>query len=270
ETSERLFRQRCKPLHGFTLIELLVVISIIALLIALLLPALQAAREAGRDVQCLNNLHHIGIALEMYAGDNRGHYQPAPHNVNETVYWDGALWSYLNGSPKHTRLNTSPLNDGAPPLKTYQCPGDKGLGIPTKGNRGIDHMSYAVNLGHGTSFVPPPIADAYFGKSNVPRRFENLVDSGGTNGKPLRSPSDYVNILDQHWWRRQGDGTAFVYAGHYDDLTGTLSTYWSYHSNNRVSNCLFWDGHVKPQSRETDLAATNPKIKIWITGPYVW
>ncbi len=58
--------------RAFTLIELLVVISIIALLIALLLPALSAAREAGRKVLCLANMKQVGLAMVVYAEDNRG------------------------------------------------------------------------------------------------------------------------------------------------------------------------------------------------------
>ncbi|NJL31699.1 MAG: type II secretion system protein [Phycisphaerales bacterium] len=57
--------------RGFTLIELLVVISIIALLVALLLPALASAREAANSAKCLGNLRQIGLAFQLYAGDNR-------------------------------------------------------------------------------------------------------------------------------------------------------------------------------------------------------
>ena len=77
----RLARQK----HGFTLIELLVVIAIIGVLIALLLPALKQARERAKAIKCEANLHQIGIAAAMYAGDFNNSTVPTQFYANG---WD--------------------------------------------------------------------------------------------------------------------------------------------------------------------------------------
>ena len=69
-------RRMPRERRGFTLIELLVVMVIIALLVGLLLPALGRAREEARKTQCRSNLRQIGLAMNIYATDNKG-YMPA-------------------------------------------------------------------------------------------------------------------------------------------------------------------------------------------------
>ncbi len=70
---------------AFTLVELLVVIAIIAVLIAILLPAVLRAKESANRVKCSSNLRQIGIAQQMYAGENKGNYPRTYFDKNNDI-----------------------------------------------------------------------------------------------------------------------------------------------------------------------------------------
>jgi len=93
---------------GFTLIELLVVIAIIAILAAMLLPGLSRSKMQAQSTVCMNHLHEMGLALQMYVGD----YKAYPYDYdNYDRLWHDDLQPFY------------PLNWTNP---AYHCPAYQG------------------------------------------------------------------------------------------------------------------------------------------------
>lgn len=62
---------------GWTLVESLVVVAVLAVLLALMLPAYNRIVAHSKNLQCLNNLRQIGMALLQHQQDHDG-WLPTP------------------------------------------------------------------------------------------------------------------------------------------------------------------------------------------------
>jgi len=160
---------------AFTLIELLVVIAIIAILAAMLLPALSAAKAKAQRITCLNNVHQIEVAVNVYAADSR---DKLPQWVN-TANW---VWD-LPDPPAQVMLSSGLTK------KAFYCPStaprfDDGINWANPGMGANSTLwNYAVTanpplatdfhvIGYAFAFSSAPSANYTFGSPQDPCKLD--------------------------------------------------------------------------------------------------
>ncbi len=197
-------RPRPAPIEAFTLIELLVVIAIIAILAALLFPVFDKGKQKALGLQCMNNLHEIGLGLKMYSDDNHSFF---PINLAQadsvtTVNWvagrmDDPAENTNSAALVDSRYSQLALYVKNPAL--YKCPSDRSTQYP--GLQGPPRVrSYALSGAIGCSDLagdPRGAMDLQTYPPPAPAT-QWLVYAKENQMTGALGPSDVYTFVDEH------------------------------------------------------------------------
>ncbi|MGB7158673.1 MAG: prepilin-type N-terminal cleavage/methylation domain-containing protein [Tepidisphaeraceae bacterium] len=257
---------------GFTLVELLVVIGIIALLIAILLPALQRAREQANVVACLANLQQLGVAIDIYAIQNR-HVMPLlAERHNKWPLQPGILEPHATG---HGRTWAGLLRDVAKiPVYVFQCPGDirqksppdTGFRVPPPPTAGSTDPNYYFSYGAIHAGSNHPTAPRRMPWSITHMTAQDKLKGPMPRAKLKRAAT--VVLLTDSNTTETADGTGFadILVTLQNSIAGNTT---SVHKSNMLlrhsrraslsqgPNALFADGHCEQRIDLTNMTDEN-------------
>lgn len=218
---------RSSSVAAFTLIELLTVIAIIGILAAILIPTVSSVREKARQTQCANNLRQWGMAINLYAAENKNTYYIVN---NRDVAWS-QVGRDVSGSEAaiyaryFSRIATGESKNYGDAL---MCPTEEvAKAIQDSGGHTPDYTCY-VMVWPSLRLNEAKIADGAripVGRATSPARTMLMVERSftATAGAPL------------------GAGNAYSV----DEATAMRSAYSTqYKRHNKGINVVFLDGHT--------------------------
>lgn len=186
-----------KTKQNFTLVELLVVIAIIAILAAMLLPALSSALRKAKIINCTGNQKMIGLALSMYAGDNREFFPSSTYTAEQPWhFWHRALLmcGYMGKSFKQ---ESDAYDNNKRGKNVLICPEDAAPATISSGAPN-DFLSYGLNAEIATIDSGDATVNAHY----IPRHRlvvgSSCRKTGCTNGIIRKSPQETFLVTDSY------------------------------------------------------------------------
>jgi prepilin-type processing-associated H-X9-DG protein/prepilin-type N-terminal cleavage/methylation domain-containing protein len=198
---------------AFTLIELLVVITIIGILAALLLVAIPQAKARAQRIQCVNNLHQLGVGLQVVLADNHGYLWTYPYQLESGGL--GISNPATNYSQTGIWLCPSVQWYLEPPDCGWSSYGYNAFGVLPIGNNDV-HFGLKAHFDSGSHLISP------IGESEIANPSDMMaMGDGFTGGVYFMRPSSlndllrYGNTLARH----QGKANVVFCDGHVESPT---------------------------------------------------
>ena len=169
-TKSFFWKRASRACAAFTLIELLVVIAIIAILAGLLLPAIGRAKNKAQKISCVSSLHQIGVAITMYADDNR-----------QKLPFAERLPTMPSTNPPLPRICDVLISYVGNSSNLFKCPEDR---VAPETYFQKEGSSYEWNAGfNGLSIVNPSRRILTIPPNQAPLTYDyENFHPGGTNG----------------------------------------------------------------------------------------
>ncbi|HZR18688.1 MAG TPA: prepilin-type N-terminal cleavage/methylation domain-containing protein [Verrucomicrobiae bacterium] len=218
---------------GFTLIELLAVIAIVGILGALLLTAASQGKAKALRIQCVNNLHQLGIGLQAFLADNHSYpvlLTAANRFSGIDRFWIGQLEQEGLGN---SRPATNFYYNGVWFCPSAQWSADVLRGIPTAD--GWSYYGYNVDVfGPGMQRNNPtnqlglqghynPVTHSYLpineSEVAVPSGMMALADGFDPNGILMRRRVADLEECGNTMTRHQGKANVVFCDGHVESPT---------------------------------------------------
>lgn len=257
------FGARKRP-GGFTLVELLVTLGVVLVLSALLLPGMKTAFGKGKDTQCLSNLRQLGVAVNLYIGENNG--ELPFEGVEENPTWTQTR------SPQNERAWFNVL----PPYVEHLALSE--LANSTAARRqfttakasSILQCPRAIWQGNEATATGPRFSYAFNSKIGSGRIAQIADGLGANSGNRPVAPSTVPMILDARASAKEPKavsgmnndvGTARAYTRRINNRHGAA------HTVNGLAHIVFFDGSVRSFKASELLNASGYNI---VTSPVIW
>ncbi len=206
---------------AFTLIELLVVIAIVAILAAILFPVFSQAKAAAKATACMSNMKQIGLALQLYLGDD-----------DDRMFFRS---NWANSRSGDTRVIGA--GDSFDHYRWW--------------NLLMPFLKSTVVFRCGSDDLPSPSKDSS-GRADILRSYIAISSAESLDLSDLATPVDTMVITEKwgrDWTGLRTDSWIEPFNGDFTpDSTDRSRTFTAANRHSGRMNCSFFDGHAKSKS----------------------